>query len=255
MTTTPGITRRFRLTANAFHGGRFRNRGEIVELGPNEFPGEHMIPAEPEAAAPVRPLIVQAAVPIERPPAPEPIRLEGAQHVVSGPGFVVLDTETNGFKDPRLASIGLIFASPTFEIQHEVSFLIRPNGWSMSQEATGMNGLTDEALQEKGIDVAAARFFWRAAIALERRPIGHNLGFDLRVMENEFRHAGEDAPAVENGICTLAPARNVASSGELRRAHKEIVGEDFNGAHDALADAQATLRLFKKLVELGEITP
>lgn len=255
MTTTPGITRRFRLTANAFHGGRFRNRGEIVELGPNEFPGEHMIPAEPEAAAPVRPLIVQAAVPIERPPAPEPIRLEGAQHVVSGPGFVVLDTETNGFKDPRLASIGLIFASPTFEIQHEVSFLIRPNGWSMSQEATGVNGLTDEALQEKGIDVAAARFFWRAAIALERRPIGHNLGFDLRVMENEFRHAGEDAPAVENGICTLAPARRRATSGALAIAYREIVGGEMPGAHDALNDARGTLRLFAKLVELGEITP
>lgn len=260
MTTTPGKPRKYKLTENAFHGGRFRQRGETVELDPNEFPGAHMVPAADDPPPPARPLIVQAAVPALGPvetayDVPHPLSVHGTQHAVSGPGFIVLDTETNGFADPRLAAIGLIFASPTFEVEHEVSFFIRPVGWSMSQEATGVNGLTDEFLQEKGIDVAAARFFWRAAIALGRRPIGHNLGFDLRVMANEFSHAEEDAPTVENGICTLAPARNVASSGELRRAHKEIVGEDFTGAHDALADAQATLRLFKKLVEIGEITP
>lgn len=253
---TTGTPRRFRLTQNAFHGGRFRNRGETIELAPGETPGDHMVPVD-EAAPPINPLIVRAlpAEPETLPPDPSPQVREGMAHVVSGPGFVVIDTETNGFSDPRLAAFALIFVSPALEIQHEVSFFIRPVGWSMSQEATGVNGLTDEFLCEHGIDVAAARFMWRAAIALDRRPIGHNLGFDLRVMANEFGHAGEEAPATDARLCTLEPARRRATSGALVVAHREIVGAELVGAHDALADARATLRLFAKLVELGEITP
>ena len=255
---TTGTPRRFRLTQNAFHGGRFRNRGETIELAPGETPGDHMIPADDDAP-PIKPLIVRA-LPAEsyirdiEPPA-SPLVRDGMSHVASGPGFVVLDTETNGFSDPRVAGFALIFASPTLEIEHEVSFHVRPVGWSMSQEATGVNGLTDEFLHERGIDVAAARFMWRAAIALGRRPIGHNLAFDLRVMANEFEHAGEEIPPADARLCTLEPARRRATSGALAIAYREIVGAEMPGAHDALNDARGTLRLFAKLVELGEITP
>ena len=259
MTTNPGTPRRFRLTEPAFIGGRYRNRGETVTLGPNEEPGAHMEPAGDDAP-PAKPLIVQR-LPGKfgiAPPEPledfVPLEPKGLSHVASGPGFVCFDTETNGFSDPRLASLALIFVSPALEIQHEASFFVRPNGWSMSQEATGVNGLTDEFLADNGVDVAVARFMWRAAIALGRRPIAHNLDFDLRVMENEFRHAGQlFEPGA--GICTLEPARRRASSGKLATAYKEIVGEDMRDAHTALADARATLRLFAKLVEMGEIQP
>lgn len=255
MSTAPGTPRRFRLTEPAFIGGRYRNRGETVTLGPNEEPGAHMEPAGDDAP-PAKPLIVQRLpeIPVTLASDPSPQKVEGVSHVASGPGFVCFDTETNGFADPRLASLALIFVSPTLEIQHEASFFVRPDGWSMSQEATGVNGLTDEFLADNGVDVAVARFMWRAAIALGRRPIAHNLDFDLRVMENEFRHAGQ--PFEQGaGLCTLAPARRRASSGKLATAYKEIVGEDMLDAHTALADARATLRLFAKLVEMGEIQP
>ena len=252
-----GTENRYRLTLTAFHGGRICPVGDIITLGPGEKPGAHMVPHVDEAPVLriVEPMRVQPRKPSPATLAPSPVMQMGpvALPPAAHKGFVVLDTETNGFEDPRLAGIALIFVSVSMMIEHEVAFLVRPNGWQMSKEATSVNGLTDERLAAEGIDAAAALHLWKTAISLGRTPVGHNLGFDLRVMANEFAHAREDAPDPGEGLCTLEPLRRLCGVGALSKAYKEMTGEDMTGAHDAIADARATLTLFAKLREKGEL--
>lgn len=249
------MARRYRLLARSFRDGALKERGEIVTLLPHERPGPHMVLVKDMPALPVQSRVTvndecvwhRAPEPAPAPPptAPAPIPVH--------PGYLILDTETNGFSDPRLASIAMIFTDGDFNVQHEYARLIRPDGWQMGEEAAKVNGLCHERLESEGLPVAAALDVYRLAVALGRTIVAHNLEFDLRVMANECDKSGSLIPPAAASICTMKRAREIGEKGTLAAMHEKLTGKPLLDAHDALVDARACLAVLRELFLRGAV--
>lgn len=202
--------------------------------------------------------------------------------------YIVLDTETSGlplpFKkgappppadapgQPRLASFTILATTPDLQIDEDasISTLIRPDGWTMSEGASKVNGLTDAMLHEKGLPVGEILKIYAEFIDDGWIVVAHNAQFDTKILRGELRRAGMDDRFKQTlNICTQkasqavikeAPTDKMMAAGyktfkqpKLTEAYEYFYGEPFAGAHTADADARACLAVFRKLMERGSI--
>lgn len=183
---------------------------------------------------------------------------------------IVFDTETSGLFDfkrpaeapgqPRLASIAFLFLDSSFEIEKEYHVFVRPVGWTMSADATRANGITQDMLVTNGVSIMNVLRAWNALIDQGVVFVAHNSNFDLKVMRGELRRANlpdrfDETEAfctmkASTPICKIPGARGVKWP-KLTEAYQFFFNETFENAHEALADARACARVFKKLTEIG----
>lgn len=268
----------YQLTATAFHAGSLRYRGEVVTLREDERPGPHMRPyeaPEPPPSAPIRvasgvrpsftslEFLARPPTPVSEPdppppprqfePVPAPVQpVAMAISVPSGPGYVILDTETNGLKDPRLAAAALIFVTPALEIVSEFDALVKPDGWTMGAEAQAVNGLSQERLEAQGMDALGPLMAFEIALRLGYVIVAHNARFDLGVLRGEAKRRKLFAGMMDYSfICTMIAARAMVGSGKLETAYEKLVGEPMTGMHQAGADARACLECLRQMVKRG----
>ena len=185
--------------------------------------------------------------------------------------YLVFDTETTGLPDwrqpadapgqPRLASFALLCVDDDLEIEDRTYGLVLPDGWQMPAEATAVNGLTNEQLQTEGFPISyVMNLFHHAAIG--RTLVAHNLQFDTKIARGEFRRLGGEfesrAQRWLSGICTMRslveacaiphPTRSGYKYPRLGEACTKLLGGELVGAHHALTDAKACLRLLRYMI-------
>lgn len=188
------------------------------------------------------------------------------------PHYLIVDCETSGLFDysnaadapgqPRLAQLGLIHVGTDMKIEAEHEFLIKPEGWEMSAEASEKTGLTTEHLKEHGMPIADALAMYRAAIAARRVIVGFNVQFDLKMCRAELRRAAfEDQYLETRNLCVMWACRAMVAVRGANGAVKIPKLEEacaFFGipqpkAHSALADAHSAYQIMQKLVERGAL--
>src|SRR5688500_16357303 len=67
-----------------------------------------------------------------------------------GSGLFQFDKPADAEGQPRLAQLCMIDVNDELEIESEINFYVRPDGWMMDPKATEVNGLTDDFLNEHG---------------------------------------------------------------------------------------------------------
>lgn len=184
--------------------------------------------------------------------------------------YIVFDTETSGLFDfkrpaeapgqPRLASAAFLFLDSSLEIEKEYHVFVRPEGWKMSIGATQVNGITQDMLVTHGVSIMNVLRAWNALLDQGVIFVAHNSSFDLKVMRGELRRAGlpdrfDETEAfctmkASTPLCHLPGARGFKWP-KLIEAYQYFFNETFENAHEALADAKACAKIFKRLVELG----
>lgn len=182
------------------------------------------------------------------------------------PHYLILDCENNGLFDyskaadapgqPRVAQVGMIFVNHNDEIEAEHEFLIRPEGWSMTPEATAINGITDEMLREKGVPIKDALDLYAAGLDARRVVVGHNVNFDLKCMRAELRRVGmEDRYLLTRSICTMFSSRAICNLGKVPKLQEacEFFGIEQHAGHTALADAHSALAIMRHLRARGAL--
>ena len=188
--------------------------------------------------------------------------------------YMVIDVETShllSYKpaaddptQPRLASLAIILLDQELLIESERLFFIKPDGWSMSAEATAVNGLTDIHLYQGGVPVLDVLGPYFDSIEAGRIVIAHNARHDLKVMRGEARRAGLDDRFEKTlNICTMMASTPIVGLKRKNGAPKWPTLEEadvfffgrgcINAYHNALFDARATLGIFRKLKELGAL--
>lgn len=116
--------------------------------------------------------------------------------------YLVFDCETNGFPDgyikgdsnrPDPISMSPCYisscrlASIAWKIGGvEKETLIRPNGWSMTEEATNINGLTDQRLVSTGVDFIQMWGEFKDACRDVVYLVGYGVEFDDKVIASEL---------------------------------------------------------------------
>lgn len=188
------------------------------------------------------------------------------------PHYLVVDSETSHLFNydvpadapgqPRLAQLGMIHVNHKFEIESEHEFLIKPDGWEMSAEATEKTGLTTEYLIEHGQPIIEALALYEAAIVARRVIVGFNCDFDLKMGRAELRRAGmEDRYLQTRSLCLMRATRKIVNALDIRGRLKNPKLEEACAffsipqphAHSALADAHSAYQLMLKLVERGAL--
>lgn len=156
--------------------------------------------------------------------------------------YVVIDTETTGvFKKDRIVEIALVLVK-SGSIKESWSTLINPMRDISNSE---IHGITPSM-------VSAAPVFSEVANDIARFIngrvlVGHNVGFDIRMLHQEFDRMNIEVNFGGN-FCTMIAARRFTG---LSNSSLTEVCREFNiqneKIHSALGDAICTARIFKLL--------
>jgi DNA polymerase III epsilon subunit-like protein len=177
---------------------------------------------------------------------------------------VVFDTETTGLTDnkmpadhpsqPRLAHLAMVFVDRDLNIEKTQDIYVRPNGWEMSPEMLGINGLTTELLLQVGQPIDVVLDAYEAAIKAGRVMVAYGAQFDLKIMRGELRRAGrpdlfEETP----NVCLM---RAFKAYRKIYKGYKlsdacTYFGIPYERGHEAPADALMCLEVFRHLRPLG----
>lgn len=197
------------------------------------------------------------------------------------------DTETTGFpifekpssdpRQPHIVQLGaLLVDMDSREILDGLDVIVRPDGWEIPPQASDVHGISTEYALEHGIPerdaIEMLLGMWRMAPTLQR--LGFNESFDARILRiGLFRHhdeltadawkagAAHDVMKFVSPICRLPATQAMVRAGrgkqfkspKLTEAHEHFFGEPLKGAHSALIDAAATMRIHFHVEDLAQL--
>jgi DNA polymerase III epsilon subunit-like protein len=186
--------------------------------------------------------------------------------------YVFLDTETSGLPGrwsapasdianwPRLVQVAWLCCDADGQVTTSCEYLIKPQGFTISRRATQLHGITTDRARAEGVDLGPVLIELSAALRSAQTVVGHNLDFDLKVIQAEWIRADmKNAFARKRKCCTMKASTDYCRIPgpygykwpKLDELHRKLLGCSFDGAHGALADTEACMRCFFRLRELG----
>lgn len=189
--------------------------------------------------------------------------------------YLLFDTETTGkpknYKSPitdtdnwpRLVQLSWIITNDEQEILKEADYVIKPDGFIISDEVSKIHGITQEIAENAGLDLRETiDEFLEDAYGCECI-VGHNIEFDMNVVGSELVRLGisyYDFDMIQK-ICTMKKSTNYCKIKgpygfkwpKLGELYYLLFNEYMENAHNALYDIRATMKCFFKLKELNVI--
>lgn len=163
---------------------------------------------------------------------------------------VVLDTETTGLdaSRARLIQIGAIRLREGHMVEDSLVQLINP-GIPIPAITIEIHGINDASVKDApsfaSIYTKLNQFLGKDIL------IGHNIGFDLAILQSECRHAGllwQERPVLDTRLLAEICLPNFAGYSLDKLAAQ--FGITTPNRHDALADARITAELYLALLPL-----
>lgn len=195
--------------------------------------------------------------------------------------LLFFDSETSGLvhpnlpedhpAQPHLVQLGMILADESGAEWATVELIVKPEGYVIPDGAAKVHGITTDLARAVGVPLMIAVAAFTNLRAIAHGLVAHNMAFDDLVMRAAIARTGRKPahPGPTQHICTmdlagpvcnLPPTERMKATGfgdkpkppSLMEAHKYLLGEEFQGAHGALADARACMRVFFALKKLAE---
>jgi len=193
--------------------------------------------------------------------------------------YLFFDTETTGMPDdfkapvtdtenwPRIVQIAWAHVSTEpYGIDRTLSYIIRPDGFTIPEDAAEVHGITTERAKKEGYSRRGVLEAFSKAIGVSDVLVAHNVSFDLPVVRAELvRLKGRDTLQGVTTICTKEASTDFCqirfSNGghgykwpSLQELHETLFGTRFDEAHDAQADVEAGAHCFLELLDQGVIS-
>lgn len=191
--------------------------------------------------------------------------------------LLFIDTETCGIPNdrlpddhpaqPPLVQLGAVLIDEDNGAEWgALDVVVRPNGYSIPPEATRCHGITTAAAVLVGIPLSAVVPMYVHFRSRARAIVAFNKAFDLTIMRQAIARNGKPVTLLgpESVECVMemtTPLINIPPTESMKRwgyggkpktpslveAYRWAFGEDYVGAHSAIADARATVRLYFEL--------
>ena len=184
------------------------------------------------------------------------------------------DTETTGVpKDykapiadlnnwPRLVQLAWILCDENGKQLASYNQIIKPDGFNIPTDASNVHKITTDIAIAQGVDLSEALKQFVEVTQLANIIIGHNVGFDIKILGAELLRIHSDFQIMNKpSMCTMLSSVNYCAIpnnqnwGEkykwpkLQELHKKLFGYEFDDAHDAMADIQATQKCFFEMIK------
>ena len=163
--------------------------------------------------------------------------------------LVFFDIESTGLSVVRdkIVQIALIKMFKNGDPPAEFMTLVNP-GIPISEEAMAVHGITPKDLANKPTFQQVAQKIWdfigNADLA------GYNSNrFDVPMLMEEFARVGMDFEVSKRRLIDVQRIFYKMEPRTLKAAYRLYCGKEMTDAHDALADVQATLEVFKGQLE------
>jgi DNA polymerase III epsilon subunit-like protein len=183
---------------------------------------------------------------------------------------LIFDTETTGLPKsytdftrpdtPRLVTLTALLCDESYNIQHTLNVIIKPDGFDIPEAASNVHGITTTDAHERGIPLSDALDQFAALATQARYLVAHNLGYDLLIMRGELHRLNRNIVKVPFHYCTKENSTNICRIPgrygkykwpTLTEACSILINHTFD-AHNSFDDTHACLLLYKHLRSLEQ---
>lgn len=180
---------------------------------------------------------------------------------------LIFDTETTGLvdwkapndldKQPRLVQLAGVLVDRNWEEQMSFRFMIKPEGFEIPETAAQIHKVTTERAIEYGTPLRTALSVFNNAVRSSAEAWAFNLAFDSIVMNSELKRIGQESQLlITETKCAMLQCKDILKLKppykgadykwpKLSEAYEFFFKEKMEGAHDALADVRATVRVMR----------
>jgi DNA polymerase-3 subunit epsilon len=182
--------------------------------------------------------------------------------------YLFFDTETTGLPKnwkapvtdlsnwPRLVQLGFIRYNSSGIEQSRGEYIVTPNGFTIPTAASDVHRVTTERALQEGVELDFVLDELLSEIRVADCLVAHNMSFDEKIIGAEFLRRGDTNHL--NGkskICTMHSTTDFcALEGyyghkwpKLEELYFKLFGCNFDNAHSAIADIEATAKCFWEL--------
>lgn len=177
------------------------------------------------------------------------------------------DTETTGLDervDQILSLAWILLDEDLNEISRKQYFAFPDDHVVVTPEAAAINGYTRELWEERGAVTQAELAIliaqdWKHLELFGAKPLGHNVGFDLKFLDELGRtypvlQAARKRALHYHSVDTLALMPSLDAAHRIRGQKYSLGplaarwGVPLTNAHDSMADIEATVEVYRRLV-------
>ena len=184
--------------------------------------------------------------------------------------ILFFDTETTGlprnwkapatelYNWPRMVQLAYEHYTTDGKRLNGKDYIIKPDGFTIPLEASKLHGITTEKAIKEGENLIEVLKEFTAVAVNSSFIVAHNMAFDEKVLGAELIRAGmANILDLKKKICTMQESTLLCAIPgnfgnykwpKLQELYLNLFGENFEDAHNAAADVQATVKCFFELV-------
>lgn len=179
--------------------------------------------------------------------------------------YLFFDTETTGIPagddKVHMVQLAYILADDNGETRAQADLIVKPDGFTIPDEVVKIHGISQARANTEGRPLDNVLCLFVAACYLPVRLVGHNIGFDIKILRKEFERLGwEDATHGKETLCTMHSSTNLCDiprrggglkAPRLAELYRRLFNCDFEEQHNARADTEAMAKCFWELRRMG----
>ncbi|TCN62738.1 3'-5' exonuclease [Acetobacteroides hydrogenigenes] len=188
--------------------------------------------------------------------------------------YLFFDTETTGLPRnwkapvtdlnnwPRLVQLAFLLYDKAGNKIEGGDFIIKPEGFTIPVDASSIHRITTERALREGQPLSSVLLTFQDLISQSEVLVAHNMSFDEKIVGAEFLRAGmHNSIPAKHKICTMQSTTNFCAINgpygykwpKLSELHYKLFRTEFEEAHNAAADINATAKCFWELKRIGKI--
>lgn len=189
--------------------------------------------------------------------------------------ILFFDTETTGLPKnwkapvtnlnnwPRLVQLAYLVYDFDGNLIHSCNEIVKPNGFTIPIDASNLHGITTDIANQRGSKIEDIFELFHIHLKRAKVIVAHNMAYDEKIIGSELIRLGLDNILdIKEKICTMESSIDLCKLEgpygfkwpKLEELHRFLFKYDFEGAHDAMADIQATAKCFWELKNLNLIS-
>lgn len=188
--------------------------------------------------------------------------------------YLFFDTETTGLPKnwkapvtdlnnwPRMVQIAWILSDTKGNRIESDNFIIKPENYVIPSDASKVHGITTERALKEGKNLEEVLMIFNKLVGQADFIVGHNISFDEKILGAELLRKGIRSEfEKKRKLCTMHASTDYCRLPgpygykwpKLSELHIKLFGKDFDEAHDASVDINATENCFWEMRKMGLI--